>query len=154
MQRPRRQYPPLFGNSFAFKFKDQKGCIHRFKCGTKTLVELVSAVTQRLGLDGDKCRIKLLYEDNEGDKVLLASDDDLVGEMNHAKLTEWKLILLHIDVPGTNKIILSSKSDISTMQRNVWTSLRAGILAGTIAVASIGVMVYLKRSKVCDSPQG
>lgn len=53
-----------------------------------------------------------------------------------------------MDDPGTNKIILSSKSDISTMQRNEWTSLRAGIFAGTVAVASIGVMVYLKRSKV------
>ncbi|CAL9092613.1 unnamed protein product [Musa acuminata var. zebrina] len=144
----KNMYPPLFGNSFAFKFKDQKGHMHRFKCGTKTLVELVSAVTQRLGLDGDKCRIKLFYEDTEGDKVLLSSDDDLVGAINHAKLTGWKVLRLHIDDPGTNKIILSSKSGISTMQRNEWTSLRAGILAGTIAVTSIGVMVYLKRSKV------
>ncbi|CAL9054391.1 unnamed protein product [Musa banksii] len=139
----KNMYPPLFGNSFAFKFKDQKGHMHRFKC-TKTLLELVSAVTQRLGLDGDKCRIKLLYEDNEGDKVLLSSDDDLVGAINHAKLTGWKVLRLHIDDPGTNKIILSSKSGISTMQRNEWTSLRAGILAGAIAVTSIGVMVYLK----------
>ncbi|CAL9189585.1 unnamed protein product [Musa hybrid cultivar] len=88
------------------------------------------------------------YEDNEGDKVLLSSDDGLVGAINHAKLTGWKVLRLHIDDPGTNKIILSSKSGISTMQRNEWTSLRAGILAGTIAVTSIGVMVYLKRSKV------
>ncbi|CAL9762421.1 unnamed protein product [Musa acuminata subsp. burmannicoides] len=88
------------------------------------------------------------YEDNEGDKVLHSSDDDLVGAINHAKLTGWKVLRLHIDDPGTNKIILSSKSGISTMQRNEWTSLRAGILAGTIAVTSIGVMVFLKRSKV------
>lgn len=29
----KNMYPPLFGNSFAFKFKDQKGHMHRFKCG-------------------------------------------------------------------------------------------------------------------------
>ncbi|KAJ8475893.1 hypothetical protein OPV22_019620 [Ensete ventricosum] len=87
----KKTYPPLFGNSLIFKFKDRKGRIHRFNCGTKSLVKLVSAVTQRIGLDGDKCRIELLYEDNEGDKVLLASDDDLVGAMNHEKLTGWKL---------------------------------------------------------------
>lgn len=33
------------------------------------------------------------YEDNEGDKVLLSSDDDLVGAINHAKLTGWKVIV-------------------------------------------------------------
>ena len=26
-------YPPLLGNSFSFKFEDQKGRVHRFNCG-------------------------------------------------------------------------------------------------------------------------
>lgn len=34
----------------------------------------------------------LQYKDSEGDKVLLATNDDLVEAMNHAKSIGWKVI--------------------------------------------------------------
>ncbi|KAG6493750.1 CBS domain-containing protein CBSCBSPB3-like [Zingiber officinale] len=140
--------PPPIGNSIVFKLTDKKGRIHRFCCGTKTLFELVSAVGQRIAIDGEKCKIKLLYEDSEGDKVLLATDDDLVEAMNHAKSIGWKVLRLHIDDLETNKAATSSTSGLALIKRNEWKSTRAGILVGTLAAASIGVLVYLKRHKV------
>nr|GEY40699.1 CBS domain-containing protein CBSCBSPB3 [Tanacetum cinerariifolium] len=45
-----RSYPSLgLGNSFAFKFEDLRGRVHRFTFGTENLSELVSAVTHRMG---------------------------------------------------------------------------------------------------------
>ncbi|KAG6490633.1 hypothetical protein ZIOFF_051942 [Zingiber officinale] len=133
--------PPPIGNSIVFKLTDKKG-------RTKTLFELVSAVGQRIAIDGEKCKIKLLYEDSEGDKVLLATDDDLVEAMNHAKSIGWKVLRLHIDDLETNKAATSSTSGLALIKRNAWKSTRAGILVGTLAAASIGVLVYLKRHKV------
>ncbi|XP_064951871.1 CBS domain-containing protein CBSCBSPB3-like isoform X2 [Musa acuminata AAA Group] len=53
-------YPPLVGNSFVFKFKDRKGRVHRFNCGTEVLDELEAAVRQRMGLASDCDKLQLL----------------------------------------------------------------------------------------------
>ncbi|CAL9079557.1 unnamed protein product [Musa textilis] len=140
-------YPPLVGNSFVFKFKDRKGRVHRFNCGTEVLDELVSAVRQRMGLASDCDKLQLLYEDDEGDRVLLVTDNDVVGAVNHARSAGWKVLRLHIDESETKKEV-ARPSDPLKVQRSGLTSLRAGILAGTVVVASVGIMVYLKRSKV------
>ncbi|KAK4477783.1 hypothetical protein RD792_017045 [Penstemon davidsonii] len=79
-------YPSLgLENSFSFKFKDHKGRMHRFNFGTENLDELVSSVMQRVGVSDDQSRPQLVYEDDEGDKVLLTTDGDLVGAVNHAR---------------------------------------------------------------------
>ncbi|KAF2283432.1 hypothetical protein GH714_005093 [Hevea brasiliensis] len=84
-------YPSLgVGNSFAFKFVDPKGRVHRFNCGTENLDELTYAVSQRIGVGRD--HPQLLYEDDEGDKVLIATDGDLIGAINHARTTGLKVI--------------------------------------------------------------
>ncbi|KAJ8465560.1 hypothetical protein OPV22_028112 [Ensete ventricosum] len=140
-------YPPLVGNSFIFKFKDRKGRVHRFNCGTEVLDELVSAVKQRTGLDSDCDKLQLLYEDDEGDRVLLITDNDVVGAVNHARSAGWKVLRLHIDDSEIKKEA-ARPSDLLEVQRSGLTSRRAGILAGTVVLASIGIMVYLKRSKV------
>ncbi|XP_073099867.1 CBS domain-containing protein CBSCBSPB3 [Elaeis guineensis] len=142
-------YPPLgLGNLFAFKFEDRKGRLHRFDCGTESLAELASAVMQRMGLDGDTDKIQLLYDDDEGDRVLLVSDKDLIGAVNHARSAGWKVLRLHIDDSDTKKEAAGSKSDLPTVQRRGWSPLQTEIVAGAIVLTGIGVMVYLKRSKV------
>ncbi|XP_064951870.1 CBS domain-containing protein CBSCBSPB3-like isoform X1 [Musa acuminata AAA Group] len=140
-------YPPLVGNSFVFKFKDRKGRVHRFNCGTEVLDELEAAVRQRMGLASDCDKLQLLYEDDEGDRVLLITDNDVVGAVNHARSAGWKVLRLHIDESETKKEA-ARPSDLSEVQRSGLISLQAGILTGTVVLASIGIMVYLKRSKV------
>ncbi|CAD5193457.1 unnamed protein product [Musa acuminata subsp. malaccensis] len=140
-------YPPLVGNSFVFKFKDRKGRVHRFNCGTEVLDELEVAVRQRMGLASDCDKLQLLYEDDEGDRVLLITDNDVVGAVNHARSAGWKVLRLHIDESETKKEA-ARPSDLSEVQRSGLISLQAGILTGTVVLASIGIMVYLKRSNV------
>ncbi|XP_021273732.1 CBS domain-containing protein CBSCBSPB3 isoform X2 [Herrania umbratica] len=85
-------YPSLgLGNSFAFKFEDLKGRVHRFNCGTENLDELLSAIMPRIASSNDHGRPQLLYEDDEGDKVLLTTDSDLIGAVNHARSRGLKI---------------------------------------------------------------
>ncbi|CAL9041112.1 unnamed protein product [Musa banksii] len=140
-------YPPHSGNSFAFKIEDGKGHIHRFNCGTENLDELLSAVMQRIGLDADTNKLRLLYEDDEDDKVLLTTDSDLVGAVYHARFAGWKVLRLHIDDSETKKEDPRS-SDLTEVSRSRVTSLQVGILGATVALAGIGIMVYLKRSRM------
>ncbi|KAJ8765332.1 hypothetical protein K2173_012029 [Erythroxylum novogranatense] len=86
------QYPSLgLGNSFAFKFEDPKGRVHRFNCSPETVNELASVVLQRIGASNGRDHLQLLYEDDEGDKVLLATDGDLTGAVNHARSAGLKV---------------------------------------------------------------
>ncbi|CAK9141991.1 unnamed protein product [Ilex paraguariensis] len=86
-------YPSLgLGSSFAFKFEDHRGRVHRFNFGTENLGELVSAVMQRVGSVNDQSLSQLLYEDDEGDKVLLTTDGDLIGAVSHARSVGLKLV--------------------------------------------------------------
>lgn len=153
-------YPSLnLGNSFAFKLEDRKGRVHRFNCGTESLTELISAMIQRVGDDIDWAHLpQILYEDDEGDKVLLATDSDLVEAVNYARLAGLKGLRLHLDYSNLdndktekeNKIEKENKSSISVdlqlERRDSWGSTYTTFVAGAALVAGFGVMAYLKRS--------
>ncbi|KAJ0040339.1 hypothetical protein Pint_27481 [Pistacia integerrima] len=144
----RPTYPSLgLGNSFAFKFVDLKGRVHRFNCGTENVDELVTAVMQRIGAGNDQDRPQLLYEDDEGDKVLLATDADLIGAIGHARTAGQKVLRVHLDFSDSCQQARSDSSP-TTMQQSGWSLSQSGILAGTVVVASIGVMIYLKRAQL------
>ncbi|XP_059431999.1 CBS domain-containing protein CBSCBSPB3 [Corylus avellana] len=135
-------YPSLgLGNSFAFKFEDLKGRVHRVNFGTENLDELVSAVMQRIGAGNDGDCPKLMYEDDDGDRVLLATDADLVAAISHARSAGQKVLRLHLDFSDSSQCT-------STIQRSGRVSLSSGVLASAVVLTSIGVLVYLKRSKV------
>ncbi|XP_048232615.1 CBS domain-containing protein CBSCBSPB3 isoform X2 [Ricinus communis] len=141
-------YPPVgLGNSFAFKFVDLKGRVHRFNCGTENLDELTSALLQRIGVSLGQEHPQLLYEDDEGDKVLLVTDGDLISAINHAKTAGLKVLKLHLDFSDSSRPI-RSQPDTMTTQRSRWGSFHSAILAGAVVLTGIGVLVYLKRSKL------
>ncbi|KAI4343487.1 hypothetical protein L6164_010828 [Bauhinia variegata] len=141
-------YPSVgFGNSFAFKFDDPKGRVHRLNCGTENLNELVSAVMERVGdVNDGKCP-HILYEDDEGDKILLATNSDLVAAVSYARSVNAKVLRLHLDFADSSGR-LKEQSVTATGERiSPFYSYQSGILAGAVALTSIGVMVYLKRSR-------
>ncbi|XP_022739692.1 CBS domain-containing protein CBSCBSPB3-like [Durio zibethinus] len=139
-------YPSLgLGNSFSFKFEDLKGRIHRFNCGTENLDELLSAVMQRIA-SGNHSRPQLLYEDDEGDKVLLTTDGDLIGAVTHARSLGLKVLRLHLDFSDSGQQIISQST--VTAKRTQRVSFYTGLLAGAIVLTSIGVLFHLKRSKL------
>ncbi|THG05376.1 hypothetical protein TEA_029563 [Camellia sinensis var. sinensis] len=147
------RYPSLgLGNSFAFKFADHKGRVHRLNFGTENLGELVSAVMQRFGDVSDQGRPQLLYEDDEGDRVLLTTDGDLVSAVSHARSVGLKVVLsevlrLHLDVSDSSQQKAGQElCTTTTSEKTGWLTPRSGILAGAVALTGISVLVYLKRN--------
>ncbi|KAL0544462.1 hypothetical protein IC582_019577 [Cucumis melo] len=141
-------YPSLgLGNSFAFKFEDLKGRVHRVNCGTETLDELVSVVMQRIGATNSASRPLLLYEDDEGDKVVLATDGDLSGAVNHARSIGLKVLRLHLDFPESIQQT-EAQNDAMLGWKRGSLPLYSGAFAAAVVLTSIGVLFYLKRSKM------
>ncbi|KAG9445917.1 hypothetical protein H6P81_012045 [Aristolochia fimbriata] len=86
------------GYTFGFKLQDRKGRMHRFNCDTRSLTDLMTAILQRVGDDIDQDRLPMiLYEDEDHDKVVLASDSDFAAAVDHARLAGWKGLRLHLD---------------------------------------------------------
>ncbi|XP_050206547.1 CBS domain-containing protein CBSCBSPB3 [Mercurialis annua] len=137
-------YPSLgLGNSFAFKFIDLKGRVHRFNYGIENLDELTSALSQRIGVGSDHDHPQLLYEDDEGDKVLLATDADLISAVNNARAAGFKILRLHLDYSDSCPETRTLAGPMSSQR-----SRYSAILAGAVVLTAIGVLVYLKRSKL------
>ncbi|MBA0614451.1 hypothetical protein Godav_014748 [Gossypium davidsonii] len=135
------------GNSFSFKFEDLKGRLHRFSFGTENLNELLSAVMQRTASSNDNRHPQLLYKDDEGDKVLLTNDTDLVAAVNSARSIGKKVLRLHLDFSESAEQ-LQSDPIASAKRSSAGVPLHLGLLAGTVVLTSIGVLVYLKRSEL------
>ncbi|XP_028766069.1 CBS domain-containing protein CBSCBSPB3-like [Neltuma alba] len=135
-----------FENSFSFKFEDPKGHVHRFSCGAEHFDDLLSAIMQRIDHVKDGCRPQILYEDDESDKIFLASDNDLAAAVSHARSIGMKALRLHLEYADSTNIT-TPESSTATRERVNLLSLRSGIIASAAVLTSIGVMVYLKRSK-------
>ncbi|KAK4395599.1 CBS domain-containing protein CBSCBSPB4 [Sesamum angolense] len=82
--------------------------------GTQNLADVITAILQRVGDEIDRNNLpQLLYEDEDGDKVVLASDGDLQAAVDHARLAGWKGLKLHLDYSGTPRRLRGSTSSSS-----------------------------------------
>ncbi|KAF3619268.1 CBS domain-containing protein CBSCBSPB1 [Capsicum baccatum] len=136
-------------NTFAFKIQDRKGRMHRFNCDTRSVTELITAIIQRLGDDIDRNKLpQILYEDEDHDKVILASDSDLVAAVEHAKLSGWKGLRLHLDYIGTPRHRRGSNSESVDYAHpeTAWATAYTAVAAGAALAASLGVFAFLRRS--------
>ncbi|XP_066335294.1 CBS domain-containing protein CBSCBSPB5-like [Miscanthus floridulus] len=142
-----------FPSSFSFKLQDRRGRMHRFSCEVQSLTPLVTCILRRLGADIDPDRLpQILYEDEDRDKVVLASDDDLAAAVDHARLAGWKGLKLFLDYSGTTgrrKAVASSSGAamaVGMSGQDAWAAAYSGVAAGAALVTGIGVMAYLRRS--------
>ncbi|KAL0718392.1 hypothetical protein Bca4012_067714 [Brassica carinata] len=138
-------------NTFSFKIEDKKHRMHRFISDTRSLTEVVTAILQRLGDDIDSDNIpQIFYEDEDHDKVLLASDSDLQAAIDHAKSIGWKSLRLHLDNSrkgkGRRRRATVSAEAMEYVERDGWGATYSGVAAGAALVAGLGFMAYLKRA--------
>nr|XP_043614881.1 CBS domain-containing protein CBSCBSPB1-like [Erigeron canadensis] len=150
-------YPsPILANTFAFKIQDKKGRMHRFICETHSLTDLITAIVQRVGGEIDRNNLpQILYEDEDKDMVILATDSDLVAAVEHARSAGWKGLKLHLDYSGMPR---SQKGKPAVITRgggggglehahaDAWASAYSSVAAGAALVAGLGVLAFLKRS--------
>ncbi|GJN28563.1 hypothetical protein PR202_gb16703 [Eleusine coracana subsp. coracana] len=115
--------------------------------GSESLDELTSSVMQRLDISDEKGKAQLLYEDDEGDRVLLMTDSDLANAVLYAKSSGLKALRLHIDDSNSNNEVTRPLPEMASSHGNRLTPVHYGLMACAMAVTGIVVMVCLKRSK-------
>ncbi|KAJ8480413.1 hypothetical protein OPV22_024140 [Ensete ventricosum] len=134
--------------TFGFKLEDKHGRMHRFNCETQSLTDLITCILHRVGDDIDKSHLpQILYEDEDHDKVILASNGDLVAAVDHARQAGLKSIRLHLDHSGVGRRKKGRESgSLEYAHKDAWAAAYSTVAAGAAFVAGIGVMAYLKRS--------
>ncbi|TYJ42146.1 hypothetical protein E1A91_A03G068500v1 [Gossypium mustelinum] len=135
-------------NTFGFKIQDKRGRMHRFTCETRSLTDLITAILQRLEDDIDRNNLhQILYEDEDHDKVVLASDGDLAAAVEHAKLVGWKGLKLHLDYSGTKTRRRGSDSgSMDYANSEAWSAAYSTVAAGAAVVAGLGLLAYLRKA--------
>ncbi|KAF2598640.1 hypothetical protein F2Q68_00012529 [Brassica cretica] len=140
-------------NTFSFKIEDKNHRMHRFISDTRSLTEVITAILQRVGSDIDPDNLpQILYEDEDHDKVLLASDSDLQAAIDHAKSIGWKSLRLYLDDSKGGKGARRRKratvsgEAMEYVHTDAWAAAYSGVAAGAALVAGLGFMAYLKRA--------
>ncbi|CAN6825057.1 unnamed protein product [Brassica oleracea] len=82
---------------FAFKFEDRKGRVHRFNATGESFEEVVSGVMEGCDEVVDSVGVQIMYEDDEGDRVLISGDSDVVAAVGFARSLGRKVLRLHLD---------------------------------------------------------
>ncbi|XP_051152407.1 CBS domain-containing protein CBSCBSPB5-like [Andrographis paniculata] len=155
--------------SFIFKIQDRNGRMHRFICETQSLTDLVAAILQRIGTDMDYRNVpQIMYEDEDKDRVILASDSDLQAAVHHARLIGLKGLRLYIEFPGSGRhqnhrkaagggsssgdsssrlrYASSSSSPSPTSSSSSSTSVYSAVAAGAALLAGLSVYAFMKRA--------
>ncbi|KAL7152787.1 hypothetical protein ABFS83_04G122200 [Erythranthe nasuta] len=141
------QQPTLTtSNTFSFKIQDRKGRMHRFICDTQNVTELITAILQRIGAEIDRTNPpQIVYEDEDNDKVVLASYSDLQAAVYHAKLAGWKGLRLHLDyLGGLPRNQRGSKMEYAEGDGTA-SSAYSAVAAGAALIACLGFYAYLRR---------
>ncbi|KAI4319020.1 hypothetical protein MLD38_032670 [Melastoma candidum] len=135
-------------NVFSFKIEDKKGRMHRFNCETRSMADVISAIIQRVGDDIDQNNLpQILYEDEDRDKVVLASDGDLMAAVDHARSAGWKGLRLHLDYSGASRRRRGPNAgEMAYAESDAWATAYSTVAAGAALVAGLGVLAYLKRA--------
>ncbi|XP_078167817.1 CBS domain-containing protein CBSCBSPB1-like isoform X2 [Carex rostrata] len=144
-------FPSGLSSTFGFKIQDKKGRMHRFNCEINSLTDLIASILPRVGDDIDRSNLpQILYEDEDHDKVILASDSDLTAAVDHARQIGWKSLRLYLDYSGSGRRKDSTSApgsdNFDYAQKNAWAAAYSAVAAGAALVAGLGVMAYLKRA--------
>ncbi|KAK6123745.1 hypothetical protein DH2020_042517 [Rehmannia glutinosa] len=107
---------------------------------TQNLADLITAILQRVGDEIDRNKLpQILYEDEDKDKVVLASDSDLQAAVDHARLAGWK-VLIWFEIAfrlfrNTWSTKGSNSSSLEYAHADAWASAYSAVAAGAALVA-------------------
>ncbi|GKV42212.1 hypothetical protein SLEP1_g49646 [Rubroshorea leprosula] len=123
-------------------------CLLILDADTRSLTDLITSILKRMGDEIDPNNLpQILYEDDEHDKVVLASDSDLTAAVDHARLIGWKGLRLHLDylgTPGRRRGYGSGSLDYA--QSHAWSAAYKAVAAGAAVVAGFGLLAYMRKA--------
>ena len=123
--------------------------LYFYNSDIRSMTDLITSIIQRMGDDIDRNNLpQILYEDEDHDKVILASDSDLITAVEHARLSGWKGLRLHLDYSGTPGRRRGSQSESLDYAHpeTAWASAYTAVAAGAALAASLGLFAFLRRS--------
>ncbi|KAH6772049.1 CBS/octicosapeptide/phox/Bemp1 domain protein [Perilla frutescens var. hirtella] len=145
-----QQSASIATNVFAFKIQDKKGRMHRFICDIHNMTELMTSILQRVGAEIDRNNLpQIMYEDEDKDKIVLASDSDLIAAVHHARQAGWKGLRLHLDYVATSshRQRVSNSRSLQYAQPESSSQTYSTVAAGAALVAVLGVFAFLRRAR-------
>lgn len=146
-----QQSASTVANVFSFKIQDKRGRMHRFICDTPNMTELMTAILQRVGSEIDRNNLpQILYEDEDKDKIVLASDGDLVAAVHHAKQAGWKGIRLHLEYLGATsqrRRVPNNARSMQYAQPDASSQTYSAVAAGAALVAVLGVYAFFRHAR-------
>ncbi|CAL5214754.1 unnamed protein product [Lathyrus oleraceus] len=132
--------------TFSFKLQDKKGRLHRFTCDTRSMTEVITSIIQRVGNDIDTNNLpQILYEDEEHDQVVLASDSDLAAAVDHAKTAGLKGLRLRLDYSGACGYGAESSLNLECSNSEAWALAFHTVAAGAAVVAALGLLAFFRK---------
>ncbi|KAH6819460.1 CBS/octicosapeptide/phox/Bemp1 domain protein [Perilla frutescens var. frutescens] len=145
-----QQSASIATNVFAFKIQDKKGRMHRFICDIHNMTELITSILQRVGAEIDRNNLpQIMYEDEDKDKIVLASDSDLIAAVHHARQAGWKGLRLHLDYVATSshRQRVSNSRSLQYAHPESSSQTYSTVAAGAALVAVLGVFAFLRRAR-------
>jgi len=118
-----------------FKMSCPEGNTHRIRCEVK-LEPLLSAVKKKIGWDNSS-DVELKFFDDEGDAILVSSDECLVEAVELAQKAGNDIVKLSVSLKDSKRSVSTPGGD---------NTLLIG-LAGAVAVIGIIAVVFLKPKK-------
>lgn len=119
-----------------FKVADSKGSIHRITCDIK-LDTLLSAVAGKMGTDVSPSAVRLSFVDDEGDIVLISSNDCLTDAIGLARNAGNMVVKL-------SAAVVNSTPSLTAQGSNTAMLVGAGV---TALVAIVIVFAFSMRPK-------
>ncbi|KAL1364466.1 hypothetical protein AAHE18_03G220100 [Arachis hypogaea] len=140
----------MLQQAFSFKVQDRKGRLHRFTCDTRSLTDVIASISQKVDndIDSDNNLPQIMYEDEEHDKIVLASDSDLAAAVEHAKAAGLKGLRLHLEYSGQNDNQRNSSKESLLAYTNtslMWPSTYSVVAAGAVIVAGLSLLAFFRR---------
>jgi len=125
---------------FLFKVTTTKGVTHRIKCKPKLRI-LMREVAEKLCVNVDTTKLTLKYIDDEGDTILISSDENLVEGIDMAKSAGNNLL----------KITVQGGDDLASALQNVDNTLvlaGAGVVGLTVLLLLVMAMKPSRQSRI------
>lgn len=115
-------YSGVGESAFTFKFKDEKGSVHKITSSAYDYNLLISTICQKLKRNPEE-KLQISYLDEDGDYIVISSNQDLTDAVEMARRMRLNRLMLSIDdIEKSRNIITSDVSfDVSSIAKNTDT---------------------------------
>jgi len=91
-----QMYPMGSESTFTFKFKDEKGLVHKITSSSYDYSLLMSVICKKLKKEVDE-KIQISYLDEDNDDIVISSNQDLSDAVEMARRMKQTKLILHIN---------------------------------------------------------